>query len=98
MEHEHVTSELDDLLQDIHRLIDEDSTPEDPSLPALDEFDLSGLLDDEDAIPDMEESDGGIFLLEQLHSAIGEGEYINRNIDIENVGNIIFYDTNIYES
>ena len=29
---------------------------------------------------------------------IGEGEYINRNIDIENVGNIIFYDTNIYES
>ncbi len=31
-----------------------------------------------DAIPDMEESDGGNFLLEQLHSAIGEGEYIEK--------------------
>lgn len=35
-------------------------------------------LDITDAIPDMEESDGGIFLLEQLHSAIGEGEYIEK--------------------
>jgi hypothetical protein len=26
----------------------------------------------------MEESDGGIFLLEQLHSAVGEGEYIEK--------------------
>ena len=31
-----------------------------------------------DAIPEMEESDGGIFLLEQLHSAIGEGEFIEK--------------------
>ena len=31
-----------------------------------------------DAIPDMEESDGGIFLLEQLHSAIGESEFIEK--------------------
>lgn len=35
-------------------------------------------LDITDAIPDMEESDGGIFLLEQLHSTIGEGEYIEK--------------------
>lgn len=31
-----------------------------------------------DAIPDMEESDGGSYLLDQLHSAIGEEEYINK--------------------
>lgn len=31
-----------------------------------------------DAIPDMEETDGGIFLLEQLHAAIGEGEFIEK--------------------
>lgn len=31
-----------------------------------------------DAIPEMEESDGGTFLLEQLHSAIGEGEFIEK--------------------
>ena len=31
-----------------------------------------------DAIPEMEESDGSAFLLEQLHSAIGENEYINK--------------------
>lgn len=35
-------------------------------------------LDITDAIPEMEEADGGIFLLEQLHSAIGEGEFINK--------------------
>lgn len=35
-------------------------------------------LDILDAIPEMEESDGGIFLLEQLHSAIGEGEFIDK--------------------
>ena len=35
-------------------------------------------LDITDAIPDMEESDGGFFLLEQLHSAVGEGEYIEK--------------------
>ena len=34
-------------------------------------------LDITDAIPDMEESDGQVFLLEQLHSAVGEGEYID---------------------
>lgn len=31
-----------------------------------------------DAIPEMEESDGGIFLLEQLHSAIGEREFAEK--------------------
>jgi len=35
-------------------------------------------LDITDAIPDMEEADGGAFLLEQLHSAIGEDEYIEK--------------------
>ena len=35
-------------------------------------------LDITDAIPDMEESDGKNFLLEQLHSAIGEKEYIEK--------------------
>lgn len=35
-------------------------------------------LDILDSIPEMEESDGGIFLLEQLHSAIGEGEFIDK--------------------
>lgn len=33
-------------------------------------------LDITDAIPEMEESEGGAFLLEQLHSAIGESEFI----------------------
>ena len=31
-----------------------------------------------DAIPDMEAEDGSIFLLEQLHAAIGEGEFIDK--------------------
>ncbi len=31
-----------------------------------------------DSIPEMEEEDGSIFLLEQLHSAIGEGELIDK--------------------
>ena len=35
-------------------------------------------LDITDAIPEMEEADGGVFLLEQLHSAIGEGEFIDK--------------------
>lgn len=35
-------------------------------------------LDIIDAIPEMEEADGGIYLLEQLHSAIGEGEFIEK--------------------
>lgn len=35
-------------------------------------------MDITDAIPEMEESDGSIFLLEQLHSAIGEGEFIEK--------------------
>lgn len=30
------------------------------------------------AIPEMEEADGKAYLLEQLHSAIGEGEFIDR--------------------
>lgn len=35
-------------------------------------------LDITDAIPEMEESDGGDFLLKQLHSAIGAGEFIEK--------------------
>ena len=35
-------------------------------------------LDITDAISDMEEADGEIFLLEQLHSAIGEDEFIEK--------------------
>lgn len=35
-------------------------------------------LDITDAIPEMEEADGAEFLLEQLHSAIGEDEYIEK--------------------
>lgn len=35
-------------------------------------------LDITDAIPEMEEADGGIFLLEQLHAAIGAGEFIEK--------------------
>ena len=35
-------------------------------------------LDITDAIPDMENCDGKNFLLEQLHSAIGESEYIEK--------------------
>ena len=31
-----------------------------------------------DSIPDMEESEGSEYLLEQLHSAIGENEFINK--------------------
>lgn len=31
-----------------------------------------------DAIPEMEESDGSSFLLEQLHSAVGEDEFIKK--------------------
>lgn len=35
-------------------------------------------LDITDAIPEMEESEGSDFLLEQLHSAIGEAEFIEK--------------------
>lgn len=35
-------------------------------------------LDITDAIPEMEEADGGLFLLEQLHCAISEGEFIEK--------------------
>lgn len=35
-------------------------------------------LDILDAIPEMEEDDGKDFLLEQLHSAVGEGEFIEK--------------------
>ena len=35
-------------------------------------------LDITDAIPEMEESEGSEFLLEQLHSAIGESEFIQK--------------------
>lgn len=39
---------------------------------------LCADIDITDAIPDMEENDGKAFLLEQLHSAIGEGEFIDK--------------------
>jgi hypothetical protein len=35
-------------------------------------------IDIMDAIPEMEEADGKEYLLEQLHSAIGEGEFIDK--------------------
>lgn len=35
-------------------------------------------LDITDAISDMEEADGGEYLLEQLHAAVGEGEFIEK--------------------
>lgn len=35
-------------------------------------------LDILDAIPEMEEADGGLFLLEQLHGAVGEREFIEK--------------------
>lgn len=35
-------------------------------------------LDITDAIPEMEQSDGSDFLLEQLHSAIGESEFVEK--------------------
>ena len=35
-------------------------------------------MDIAEAIPEMEEADGTEFLLEQLHSAIGEGEFIEK--------------------
>lgn len=50
-------------------------------------------LDIMDAIPDMEEADGGDFLLEQLHSAIGEGEFIEKiqnNYPQHEPGDVLF--------
>lgn len=41
-------------------------------------LDVCRDLDILEAIPEMEEEDGGIFLLEQLHSAVGEEEYIKK--------------------
>ena len=35
-------------------------------------------MDITDAIPDMEEADGSVYLLEQLNSAIGNGEFIDK--------------------
>ena len=35
-------------------------------------------MDITDAIPDMEEADGSAYLLEQLNSAIGNGEFIDK--------------------
>ena len=45
------------------------------------ETDQSLICDDmdiTDAIPDMEEADGSAYLLEQLNSAIGNGEFIDK--------------------
>ena len=36
------------------------------------------IMDITDAIPDMEEADGSVYLLEQLNSAIGNGEFIDK--------------------
>ncbi len=41
-------------------------------------LDICRDLDILDAIPEMEEADGRVFLLEQLHSAVGEGEFIEK--------------------
>lgn len=41
-------------------------------------LELCDDIDITDAIAEMEESDGKEFLLEQLHSAIGEGEFIEK--------------------
>ena len=41
-------------------------------------LDLCDDIDITDAISEMEEADGKDFLLEQLHSAIGEGEFIEK--------------------
>lgn len=41
-------------------------------------LDICEDLDILDAIPEMEDADGRIFLLEQLHSAVGEGEFIEK--------------------
>ena len=47
-------------------------------------------IDITDAIPEMEEADGKGFLLEQLHSAIGEGEFIERiQYEPHKVGDIL---------
>lgn len=35
-------------------------------------------MDITEAIPDMEEADGGAYLLEQIHTAIGEGEFVDK--------------------
>lgn len=43
-----------------------------------------------DAIPEMEESDGSDFLLEQLHSAIGENEFIEKiQYDPHQIGDVL---------
>jgi len=48
MEEKHTDLELDDLLSDLHRLIDQKTPAEDkPETYADDDFDLSGLFDDE---------------------------------------------------
>ena len=41
-------------------------------------LDVCADLDILDAVPEMEDTDGSIFLLEQLHSAVGEGEFIEK--------------------
>lgn len=41
-------------------------------------LELCGDIDILDAIPEMEKSDGSVFLLEQLHSAIGEREFVEK--------------------
>ena len=42
------------------------------------DLDIYDDLDITDAIPDMEKADGSAYLLEQLNSAIGNGEFIDK--------------------
>lgn len=41
-------------------------------------LDLCADMDITDAIPEMEQDDGKVFLLEQLHSAVGVDEFVNK--------------------
>lgn len=44
-------------------------------------MDICEDLDIADSIPEMEQADGGAYTLEQLHSAIGEGEFISKMLE-----------------
>lgn len=47
-------------------------------------------LDILDAIPDMESADGSDYLLEQLHSAIGDDEFVEKiQYGVHNVGDVL---------
>ena len=55
-------------------------------------LDICNDLDIMDSIPEMEESEGSTFVLEQLHSAVGEDEFISKMqelIGAVNTGDIL---------